>query len=246
MTQAERRHDRLAVRLSLIISRLVAGETLNMTRLAAEFGVSVRTLRRDFRERLMYLDLEYRRGQCRLRSTGGGVQGELDALTFAHRAGLADIFPGLDRRLAGMLLTAGGMPCLVWQPPQSVSPAISLVFYRLVSAITACQRVLLLAEGERCDGLAPYRLISLDGCWYLTGELNGYITVHPLATNYGVTKDFTAALANLLGLLCRATAFHSTQHIKQNQRFDFIHRLLADIGKNIFIKGFDNVRGITF
>ena len=187
MTQAERRHDRLAVRLSLIISRLVAGETLNMARLAAEFGVSVRTLRRDFRERLMYLDLEYRRGQCRLRSTGGGVQGELDALTFAHRAGLADIFPGLDRRLAGMLLTAGGMPCLVWQPPQSVSPAISLVFYRLVSAITACQRVLLLAEGERCDGLAPYRLISLDGCWYLTGELNGHITVHPLATIHAVT-----------------------------------------------------------
>lgn len=50
MTQAERRHDRLAVRLSLIISRLVAGETLNMARLAAEFGVSVRTLRRDFRD----------------------------------------------------------------------------------------------------------------------------------------------------------------------------------------------------
>ncbi|EGN3817350.1 MULTISPECIES: DeoR family transcriptional regulator, partial [Bacteria] len=55
MTQAERRHDRLAVRLSLIISRLVAGETLSVRKLAAEFGVSVRTLRRDFRERLMYL-----------------------------------------------------------------------------------------------------------------------------------------------------------------------------------------------
>ncbi|EPB6466501.1 DeoR family transcriptional regulator [Cronobacter dublinensis] len=187
MTQAERRHDRLAVRLSLIISRLVAGETLNMAQLAAEFGVSVRTLRRDFRERLMYLDLEYRRGQCRLRSPGGGVQGELDALTFAHRAGLADIFPGLDRRLAGMLLTAGGMPCLVWQPPQSVSPASSLVFYRLVTAITASQRVLLLADGERCDGLAPYRLISLEGCWYLIGELNGHITVHPLVTIHAVT-----------------------------------------------------------
>lgn len=187
MTQAERRHDRLAVRLSLIISRLVAGETLSMSRLAAEFGVSVRTLRRDFRERLMYLDLEYRRGQCRLRSAGGSVQGELDALTFAHRAGLADIFPGLDRRLAGMLLTAGGMPCLVWQPPQSMSPASTLVFYRLVSAITACKQVLLLADGERCDGLAPYRLISLDGCWYLTGELNGHITVHPLAAIHAVT-----------------------------------------------------------
>ncbi|EFE0886159.1 JAB domain-containing protein [Escherichia coli] len=62
MTQAERRHDRLAVRLSLIISRLVAGETLSVRKLAAEFGVSVRTLRRDFRERLMYLDLEYQSG----------------------------------------------------------------------------------------------------------------------------------------------------------------------------------------
>ena len=37
MTQAERRHDRLAVRLSLIISRLVAGETLSVRKLAAEF-----------------------------------------------------------------------------------------------------------------------------------------------------------------------------------------------------------------
>jgi predicted DNA-binding transcriptional regulator YafY len=34
MPQAERRYDRLAVRLSLIISRLVAGETLNMQKLA--------------------------------------------------------------------------------------------------------------------------------------------------------------------------------------------------------------------
>lgn len=64
MTQAERRHDRLAVRLSLIISRLVAGETLSVRKLAAEFGVLVRTLRRDFRERLMYLDLEYQSGYC--------------------------------------------------------------------------------------------------------------------------------------------------------------------------------------
>ena len=36
MTQAERRHDRLAVRLSLIICRLVTGETLSVTKLAAE------------------------------------------------------------------------------------------------------------------------------------------------------------------------------------------------------------------
>ena len=38
MTLQERRHDRLAVRLSLIISRLVSGETLFIRKLATEFG----------------------------------------------------------------------------------------------------------------------------------------------------------------------------------------------------------------
>ena len=228
MTQAERRHDRLAVRLSLIISRLVAGETLNMARLAAEFGVSVRTLRRDFRERLMYLDLEYRRGQCRLRSTSGGVQGELDALTFAHRSGLADIFPGLDRRLAGALLASDGTPCLVWQSPQPITTTSPLVFYRLVSAITGSQRVLLLADGERCDGLAPYRLISLDGCWYLTGELNGHITVHPLATIHAVTvlnTTFTP-LKRLSQLTTQAGFIRALPH------FSFIHEVLSQVADN--------------
>ena len=28
-----------------------------------------------------------------------GAQAELDVLTFAHRTGAADLFPGLDRRL---------------------------------------------------------------------------------------------------------------------------------------------------
>ncbi len=187
MTQAERRHDRLAVRLSLIICRLVAGETLSVTKLAVEFGVSVRTLRRDFHERLMYLDLEYRQGHCRLRSGNNGAQGEFDVLTFAHRTGLADAFPGFDRRLAAALLNADDMPCLIWQPSSEIPPSGSLTFYRLVSAISARQRVTLLAEGKRCEGLAPYRLISLHGHWYLVGELYGRITVHPLADIHTVT-----------------------------------------------------------
>lgn len=117
MTLAERRHDRLAVRLSLIISRLLAGETQHVGKLAAEFGVSVRTLRRDFRERLMYLDLEYHRGMCRLRSGGSVSQRELDILTFAWRSGMGDVFPGLDRKMVNMLLACDESPCLVWSSP---------------------------------------------------------------------------------------------------------------------------------
>lgn len=135
MTQAERRHDRLAVRLSLIISRLVAGETLDLRALAMEFGVSVRTLRRDFRERLMYLDLEYRKGRCRLLS--GSRQRELAVMTFARQSGVEALFPDMDNHLVSSLLSGPGeSPCLIWQGTAQVSSPDSGIFTRLVSAVS--------------------------------------------------------------------------------------------------------------
>ncbi|HAV9244177.1 tyrosine-type recombinase/integrase [Escherichia coli] len=136
MTQAERRHDRLAVRLSLIISRLVAGETLSVRKLAAEFGVSVRTLRRDFRERLMYLDLEYQSGYCRLRTAGSETQMVPDVLIFAHRSGMAGLFPGFDRRLVNALLMCDESPCVIAPANPVPSPSGALSFWRLIQAIT--------------------------------------------------------------------------------------------------------------
>ncbi len=67
MSDDRSRHDRLAVRLSLIISRLMAGESLSLKTLSDEFGVTERTLQRDFHQRLVHLDLEYRNGRYSLR-----------------------------------------------------------------------------------------------------------------------------------------------------------------------------------
>lgn len=129
MSQAEHRYDRLAVRLSLIISRLLAGETLSVNKLAVEFGVSVRTLRRDFRERLMYLNLEYRHGHCRLLSDPGMAQRAPGTLSFMRNVGLHDVFPETDLRLVNTLTDSEGIsPCLVWQggaESASVRPASS-------------------------------------------------------------------------------------------------------------------------
>ncbi|MHA3501370.1 WYL domain-containing protein [Yersinia enterocolitica] len=186
MAQAERRHDRLAVRLSLIISRLVAGETLDLRTLATEFGVSVRTLRRDFRERLMYLDLEYRKGKCRLLS--GGRQRELAVMTFVRQSGVEALFPGMDNHLVASLLSGPGeSPCLIWQGvAQASSPDLG-VFTRLVSAVSEHRKVTLLGSGCRCTDLAPYRLVLREGEWYLTGEHQARIAVFPLTDIRAVT-----------------------------------------------------------
>lgn len=74
MSDNRSRHDRLAVRLSLIISRLMAGESLSLKTLSDEFGVTERTLQRDFHQRLVHLDLEYRNGRYSLRRQSSRVR----------------------------------------------------------------------------------------------------------------------------------------------------------------------------
>ncbi|CAI1752196.1 MULTISPECIES: WYL domain-containing protein [Serratia] len=222
MTQAERRHDRLAVRLSLIISRLVAGETLDLRTLATEFGVSVRTLRRDFRERLMYLDLEYRKGQCRLLS--GGRQRELAVMTFARQSGVEALFPGMDNHLVASLLSGPGeSPCLIWQGvAQASSPDLG-VFTRLVSAVSEHRKVTLLGSGCRCTDLAPYRLVLREGEWYLTGEHQARIAVFPLTDIRAVTLhngSFTRDIA-MRDILSHPDFLQALPH------FRFFHSLLV-------------------
>lgn len=222
MTQAERRHDRLAVRLSLIISRLVAGETLDLRMLATEFGVSVRTLRRDFRERLMYLDLEYRKGQCRLLS--GGRQRELAVMTFARQSGVEALFPGMDNHLVASLLSGPGeSPCLIWQGAAQLSSPDSGIFTQLVSAVSQHRKVTLLGSGCRCTGLAPYRLVLREGEWYLTGEHQARIAVFPLTDIRAVTlhKGSFAPDIAMLGILSHPDFLQALPH------FRFFHSLLV-------------------
>ncbi len=78
MSDDRSRHDRLAVRLSLIISRLMAGESLSLKTLSDEFGVTERTLQRDFHQRLVHLDLEYRNGRYSLRRQSSPFIGTLN------------------------------------------------------------------------------------------------------------------------------------------------------------------------
>lgn len=222
MSQTERRHERLAVRLSLIISRLVAGETLHMSLLAAEFGVSIRTLRRDFRERLMYLDLEYRDGTCRLLS--GSHQRELAVMTFARQSGVEALFPDMDNHMVSSLLSGPGeSPCLIWAESEPLSPSQPGIFTRLIRAISEHRRVTLLAVGRRCSRLAPYRLVLCNGQWYLTGEHHQRVTVFPLNDIHAVTFHPELFVSNIQirNLLADPDFIRALPH------FHVFHSLLA-------------------
>ncbi|EBE0257574.1 WYL domain-containing protein [Salmonella enterica subsp. enterica serovar Panama] len=236
MPQTERRHERLADRLTQIIRRLFAGENLNMRHLAEEFGVSVRTLRRDLRERLTGLDLEYNDGHCRLVTADSAGQRERSGLTLARQSVMEALFPGLDLRLAGALLDeTEHSPCCIWPPVALTAGSFTGIFSHLVTAINRRNRISLLAKGQRCECLAPYRLICLERNWYLTGELWNDIAVFPLAEiqNVAVLAD-TYTRNETISRLTRHPNF-----INALPHYRFIRDLLATFKSGPFPNGAD-------
>ncbi|EPK7316924.1 DUF932 domain-containing protein [Citrobacter freundii] len=117
---------------------------------------------------------------CRLRTAGSEMQMVPDVLIFAHRSGMAGLFPGFDRRLVNALLMCDESPCVIAPASPAPSPSGALSFWRLIQAITGRRRVTLIAEGQRCERLAPCRLLIHQQAWYLVAEHDGHIAVFTL------------------------------------------------------------------
>lgn len=175
-TDPAHRHDRLALRLSVIISRLLAGESLSLKVLSVEFSVSERTLRRDFSQRLLHLDIISDNGTWRLR-TNPMRDHTPGALAFARNTGIARLIPSQSRQLMQLLMDENGTsPCLIGhvQQPAGILPDC---FQRLAEGIYHHRMVSLLVKGIRHDHLEPYRLIFSQACWYLVASQYGAIRV---------------------------------------------------------------------
>lgn len=166
MSDNRSRHDRLAVRLSLIISRLMAGESLSLKTLSDEFGVTERTLQRDFHQRLVHLDLEYRNGRYSLRrqSNPGAIP---EMLSFIQNTGIARILPLRNGRLITCLTdNQEPSPCLIWLPAPDITATLPECFSQLILAIRQCNHISLMTE-RWYPSLEPCRLIYYSGSWYL-------------------------------------------------------------------------------
>lgn len=150
MLPTNRKYDRMAMRLSALITRLMAGESLVLSCLAQEFNVSERTLQRDLRERLAYLGVEGRQGCYRLPINTLKAYRDKDVLTFVKQIGMTRLFPELDSRLLGLLLTQQPhAPYLIWHHAHQTSAEHAEHFYQLVYAIIGYQHITLLTAERR-------------------------------------------------------------------------------------------------
>ncbi|MBN4793151.1 helix-turn-helix transcriptional regulator [Enterobacter cloacae] len=171
MSAETKQHDRMASRLAIIISRLLMGEQLSVQALSAEFQISERTLRRDFRERLSCLELTYRQGSWSLARPHTGTYTSREILHFARATSLEQLFPAIDNKLIAVLTDSSTpSPYIVWLSPPGRKPTPFGGFWRITQAILDRTLLDLTADTEQYRWFAPYRLVYFENSWYLVGE----------------------------------------------------------------------------
>lgn len=167
MKTQHNRYDRLAVRLSIIISRLLTGESLTLRALADETGVSERTLQRDFQQRLLHLDIEHSCGQYRL-ARRPERESVPNAFAFVRNTGISGIIPAHNWRLIRLITGASGVsPCIIGHGAQAPTISQSVSFLKLAEAIRDHRTVTLQVNGLCYETMAPRRLIFQSRNWFL-------------------------------------------------------------------------------
>lgn len=220
MSVQERHHDRLASRLAFIISQLFKGESLCVTELAREFNVSLRTLHRDFNERLVCLDMECREGRYRLADSQRPFRTDKDIIQFANITDVRQFFPALDRKLLAVLLNPeGDSPYIVYNAPPKRVPSLFGGFYVITQAIVENRVVRFVYQGLKHSAAEPYKLIYFAGDWYLCAAIKNVIQVfdmHHLSDITITISSFTkkAEISNIIVEEKFITALPHFQYIK--------------------------------
>ena len=162
-------HERLADRLANILTKLNMGYQLSIKELASEFGVSTRTISRDFdrintylpllqdnENKKFYLDLNYL-----------GKIAPKDIRNFAQLSGISHLYPSLDMSFLRELLDSRAHQ-IYSAKGYSFEDASQFkeLFKVLGKAIQEQRQIGFVYKGEP-RLVQPYRLIHHHGSWYL-------------------------------------------------------------------------------
>ena len=159
-----------------ILFILNEGERVDLQKMAEKFGMSLRTLQRDFNERLDFLDWEEKGPRYyKINRTKSGLLNQQDIERFALFASISDLFPKID--------------CEFYQEKLTESVQVKGVQYEDISQLKKEFDLLKKAiddhkmidfnytkSGQK-EGkfykIAPYSLINKNGVWYLIGTDEG-------------------------------------------------------------------------
>lgn len=174
-------HEKLAYRLSDMITMLNTGETLNITDLTEKYQVSRRTMLRDIEDRLGFLPLQKTAQGYKLEPSYLGQLSYKDIRTFAQISGIAGLYPNLDTSFLREILDhrasqVYSVKGYTFEDAKQFEPMMA----QLKTAIKACQMVVFIYK-DKSRLVAPYKIIHHRGCWYLAGVQDGELKAYRMS-----------------------------------------------------------------
>lgn len=181
--------EKLAQRLSRILARLHAGESLDKHQMAGEFQVDVRTIERDLGERLHGLVERGATGRWQLVQSARSTIPAKHLFSYARMTGTEQLFPDMS---LGYLL-----PQLDKPESMRATQVQSIAHEDLggTDAFSALQQAVELRHSchfiykNKLRYAQPYRLIHSNGVWYLAAEEGGKLKNFSVALLHGLQVD---------------------------------------------------------
>jgi len=167
-------YDKALTRLIEILQKLHSGDTLYISELAEEFGVSKRTVQRDLNERLIRFPIEKHgqgwrmmKGFCLEKSKDAKDTLILDILSEVALSVGGD-FGRRSNELLARLKNKNKNPFYTQGLIEDISDNPS-VLLALQEAISLCV-VIGFHYKDKYRTVKPYKIVNFDGFWYLYGE----------------------------------------------------------------------------
>ncbi|TKF79916.1 WYL domain-containing protein [Vibrio kanaloae] len=160
--------EKLAYRLSQILSRLHSGEKLSLIDLQQEFGVHERTVLRDF-SRLAFLPIEREDGYYFLKQLDHRNPKAHLALNSLSSMGVDKLFP--DRAVMTQALSHKTQSILFRHLPIEDSSRFQATLRVIANAIHQRNTLTLTCQRRRYHRIEPYQLINEHGIWHLVSVL---------------------------------------------------------------------------
>lgn len=170
-----KKSQQLAQRLSVLLARLNKGERIDISLLAEEFGVSVRTLQRDINQRLNFLEWDEKGGRFyKINQQKSGFLTEEDINRFALFASVSDLFPKIDRefyqeKLTQSVQVKGFQYEDISKKQEEFNALNNAIKEHLIISFKYTKNK---TQETKFYQIAPYNLLNKNGIWYLIGTEN--------------------------------------------------------------------------
>ncbi|WP_282066601.1 helix-turn-helix transcriptional regulator [Vibrio rotiferianus] len=165
--------EKLALRLGDILTRLYRGEVLSISWLMEEYGVSEKTLRRDFNQRLVNAPIVKVEDGYRLETQIHS--GTTTTQRIFDESGLSSLLPSKFN------ISTSPSTVLFKNPRIEDSQKYDGVFAQLNGAINSRTVIDLTYKDRLIPQLHPYRLVNDRGIWYLSGVATGQLYSYRIA-----------------------------------------------------------------